>query len=65
MPLFMPFDLFLSPQGELHVRELAGPNTSALNGPAGKRVHAAFNDGLAHGLLHLATIELQSSLVAP
>jgi SNF2 Helicase protein len=61
----MPFDLFFSPQGELHVRELASPNSSALDGPAGKRVHAAFSDGLAHGLLHLATTELQSSLVAP
>ena len=38
---------------------------TALDGAAGKRIHAAFIDGSAHGLLHLATTELQSSLAAP
>lgn len=33
-----------------------------MDGPAGKRINAAFTDGSAHGLLHLATTELQSSL---
>ena len=60
----MPVELFLSPQGHLHVREAASPDGSALDGPAGKRIHAAFTDGSAHGLLHLATTELQSSLAA-
>jgi SNF2 family DNA or RNA helicase len=58
----MPFELFLSPQGHLHVREVAEPAGSALDGAVGKRVHAAFADGTAHGLLHLATTELQSAL---
>jgi len=61
----MPLELFLSPQGHLHVREVAGPDGATLDGPAGKRIHAAFTDGSARGLLHLATTELQSSLPLP
>jgi len=61
----MPFELFLSPQGYLHVREIAGLDGPVPDSLAGKRVYAAFSDGLAHGLLHLATTELQSTLVAP
>ena len=61
----MPVELFLSPQGHLHVREVAAPDGATLDGPAGKRIHAAFTDGSARGLLHLATIELQSSLSPP
>ena len=41
------------------------PDGTALDGPAGKRIHAAFTDGPARGLLHLATTELQSSLPPP
>jgi SNF2-related domain/SNF2 Helicase protein/Helicase conserved C-terminal domain len=58
----MPFELFLSPQGHLHSREVADPSASAQDGPAGKRIHTAFADGPARGLLHLATAELQASL---
>ncbi len=58
----MPFELFLSPQGHLHVREDADLAGSALDGAVGKRVHAAFAGGTAPGLLHLATTELQSAL---
>ncbi len=58
----MPFELFLSPQGHLHVREDAGVAGSALDGAVGRRVHAAFANGTALGLLHLATTELQSAL---
>ncbi|MGA2702659.1 MAG: DEAD/DEAH box helicase [Isosphaeraceae bacterium] len=58
----MAFELFLSPQGHLHVREVAEPAGSALDGAVGKRVHAAFAGGTAPGLLHLATTELQSAL---
>jgi superfamily II DNA or RNA helicase len=61
----MPFDLFLSPQGELHVREVAGPDGTGIDGPLAKRIHTAFSNGLAQGLLHLATTELQSTLIAP
>jgi hypothetical protein len=59
----MPFELFLSPQGYLHVHEAVSPDGTAQNGPAGKRILAAFSEGPAHGLLHLATTELQSSLI--
>lgn len=58
----MAFELFLSPQGHLHVREVADPEGAALDGAVGKRVHAAFAGGTARGLLHLATTDLQSSL---
>ena len=58
----MAFELFLSPQGHLHVREVADLDGAALDGAVGKRVHAAFAGGTARGLLHLATTDLQSSL---
>ena len=61
----MPFDLFLSPQGDLYVREVPGPDGTGMDGPAGKRIHTAFSTSPAHGLLHLATTELQSSLAPP
>jgi superfamily II DNA or RNA helicase len=61
----MASELYLSPQGHLHVREVAKSDGAALDGALGKRTHAAFALGPAHGLLHLATTELQSSLPAP
>jgi hypothetical protein len=61
----MPFELVLSPQGHLHAREAVGQDGTALDGPAGKRIQAAFIEGSARGLLHLATVELQTSLPAP
>src|SRR3954470_9244082 len=61
----MPFELVLSPQGHLHVREAPQPDTAGLDGAVGKRIHAAFADSTARGLLHLATTELQSSLPPP
>jgi hypothetical protein len=60
----MPFDLFLSPQGVLHVRDVTASDGTGIDGPIGKRIHTAFSAGSAQGLLHLATTELQSSLVA-
>ena len=61
----MPFELVLSPQGCLHVHEIDSPDATALSDPAGKRIHAAFSNGPAYGLLHLATTELQASLSLP
>jgi non-specific serine/threonine protein kinase len=61
----MPSELLSSPQGYLHVREITGPDDTAMSGPAGKRIHSAFTSGLAHGLLHLATTELQTVLSPP
>jgi SNF2-related domain/SNF2 Helicase protein/Helicase conserved C-terminal domain len=61
----MSFELYLSPQGHLHVREDTGPDGAGQDGPPGKRIQAAFDDGTACGLLYLATTELQSSLRPP
>ena len=41
------------------------PDAAGLDGAVGKRIHAAFADSTARGLLHLATTELQSSLPPP
>jgi non-specific serine/threonine protein kinase len=61
----MPFELVLSPRGHLHIREASQPDATGLEGALGKRIHAAFADSTARGLLHLATSELQSSLPPP
>ena len=61
----MPVELLLNPHGHLHVREVPDQVVAGLDGAIGKRVHAAFADSPARGLLHLATAELQSSLPAP
>jgi non-specific serine/threonine protein kinase len=61
----MPFELCVSPQGHLHVREVATPDGTGIDGAVAKRIHTAFADGTSRGLLHLATVELQSSLSPP
>ena len=61
----MPFELILSPRGFLHARETVSQNGAAIDGAVGKRIHTAFSEGSARGLLHLATTELQSSLPPP
>jgi non-specific serine/threonine protein kinase len=58
----MPFELFLTPQGHIHVREVSRGDGAELDGAVGKRIHAAFAESPARGLLHLATSELQASL---
>jgi SNF2-related domain/SNF2 Helicase protein/Helicase conserved C-terminal domain len=58
----MPFELFLSPQGHLHVRETVEADGSSVDGTVGKRIHAAFSESPERGLLHLATTELESNL---
>jgi non-specific serine/threonine protein kinase len=57
----MSVDLFISPHG----RPLIGrfePDPDAEPTPLEKRVSKAFEAGLMNGLLHLATVELQSPL---
>ena len=61
----MPFELFLTPQGHLHVREVLDQGGATLDGAIGKRIQAAFTESPARGLLHLATTDLQSSLPPP
>jgi non-specific serine/threonine protein kinase len=58
----MPFELFLTPQGHLHVREAAEADGGTLDGALGKRIGERFGESPSDGLLHLATTELQSAL---
>jgi hypothetical protein len=34
----MPFELSISSQGELHVREVIAPDGTGIDGPIGKRI---------------------------
>lgn len=61
----MPFELILSPQGHLHVRESVESASACPDSTLGKRIYAAFAEGPARGLLHLATTELGSALPPP
>ncbi|MBV8487313.1 MAG: SNF2 helicase-associated domain-containing protein, partial [Planctomycetaceae bacterium] len=61
----MPFELFLTPQCHLRVRAVDQADWTLPDDAIGKRVHAAFSESPARGLLHLATAELQSSLPPP
>ena len=56
--------LAISPQGRLHVEETAEADLGApgLPEPMARRVLQAFSDGPSRGLLHLATVELQTPL---
>jgi non-specific serine/threonine protein kinase len=56
-----PSDLFLTPHGLLLV-ENAPPPSPWLDVETGRRVAAAFMESPAHGLLHLATRELNAAL---
>jgi non-specific serine/threonine protein kinase len=58
----MPLELLVTPQGHLHVREVAESGNATLDGALARRVGAAFAEGPSQGLLHLSTTELQSSL---
>ncbi len=61
----MSWSLSISPQGRLIVEESQGEDPSALAAAVGERIARAFSEGSAAGLLHLATVELQSALPAP
>ena len=58
--------LAISPQGRLHVEEMAEADLGSPGLPesTASRVLQAFSAGPACGLLHLATVELQTSLPA-
>jgi non-specific serine/threonine protein kinase len=58
--------LAISPQGRLHVEETAQADLAAPGLPesTARRVLHAFSDGPARGLLHLATVELQTPMSA-
>src|SRR4051794_5581103 len=61
----MPFELFLSPQGHLHVHETAESPGAGLDSTIGKRIAAAFERGTARGLLHRGPPDLQATLPPP
>jgi non-specific serine/threonine protein kinase len=63
---FIRLALAISPQGRLHVEEMAQDDLAASGLPesTARRVLLAFSDGPARGLLHLATVELQTPLPA-
>jgi non-specific serine/threonine protein kinase len=56
--------LSISPQGRLHVEETAESEAPPLPAPIARRVLRAFAEGPSRGLLHLATVELQTPLPA-
>jgi non-specific serine/threonine protein kinase len=56
----MSHELVITPSGHLELREQMSEAA-----PVGKGIVAAFAESAAHGLLHLATRELQSRLPAP
>ncbi len=63
---FIRLALAISPQGRLHVAETveADPAAPGLPESTARRVLQAFSDATARGLLHLATVELQTPLPA-
>src|SRR5437763_12742394 len=58
----MAIDVSISPHGSLVIEALPAEGTAAAADPVAKRVLAAFAGGQPAGLLHLATVELQSAL---
>jgi len=54
--------LAVSPQGRPYVEETPEPDAAALPEATARRIAAAFSEGPACGLLHLATAELQTHL---
>ena len=58
----MAIVLSISPHGRLFVDEPDAEGSSPPDGPLSRRVRSAFAESSARGLLHLATVELQSHL---
>jgi hypothetical protein len=57
------FSLAISPAGRLFVEKAAGDSGMSPDPIAG-RIAKAFGESVAHGLLHLATVELQTPLAS-
>jgi non-specific serine/threonine protein kinase len=58
-------ELLISPHGHLALQELNGVSEQTASGlaePAARRIGSAFARGQSAGLLHLATVELQTAL---
>ena len=58
----MPLTLSISPHGRLFIEEADDQAASPLAGAAGDRIRRALERDPAAGLLHLATVELQTAL---
>jgi superfamily II DNA or RNA helicase len=61
----MAITLSISPHGRPSVADAEGDGASVPESPADRRIRDAFARGPADGLLHLATVELLTSLPAP
>src|ERR1700738_2671210 len=57
-------ELYVTSQHKLRVEIRPGEDSSALPPTTSARIERAFNDGEGAGLLHLATIEIKTSLGA-
>lgn len=60
----MALVLSISPHGRLYVESAPDEEAASIDGSLSRRLEAAFALGAAHGLLHLATGELETSLPA-
>src|SRR4051812_9124363 len=58
----MPLALSISPHGHPFLETTTDESAAALTQAAESRITTAFAQSPAHGLLHLATVELQSPL---
>src|SRR5438874_9013578 len=58
----MALTIAISPQGRLYLEDIPGGESHALPPAAAPRLERAFADSMAAGLLHLATVELQTAL---
>ena len=56
--------LFISPHGHLYVEIVAEEEGIPVQATAFKRIEEAFHRGTAQGILHLSTVELETSLPA-
>ena len=56
--------LSLSPHGRLYVEGVPDQDAASVSEVVSKRLGEAFAQDTAHGLLHLATVELESNLPA-
>jgi len=58
----MPIVLSISPHGRLFVEESDSETAAPVDAGSARRIVAAFAESTSHGLLHLATVELQAQL---
>jgi len=60
----MTLALSISPHGRLHVETATDEEAAVAGEAAARRIEKAFAESTAQGLLHLATVELETNLPA-